>query len=240
MVHYNGYTPSQREAKGRARAREAARNGGWTGPCAMCGDPTGKFWLHSEDYAIPYKWDEPAAYVVCDCCHKRLHARFRSPERWRAYWRFLEAGWFAREVTSHHLDTAATTQRVLATKRRNARAQTDPWWKRLTLDRRCTTPDWPSPRQGLSLDGILDFLNEFQQRATYAAVADLLCTSQRSLMRRRAKNARHSWIVSSRTLLPTGYQREQMHSQLTSRTAVLMSVTQLQAWLADVGLNTNA
>jgi hypothetical protein len=141
MLPYNGYSPAQRAAKGRARAKRTEEKGAVRGPCAMCGDSDAKFWLHSEDYGVPYLWDEPAAYVRCDHCHRRLHRRFdRGERRWKTYWLFLDAGWFGREVAPHHLDRAARNpHEPLERRRNNQRAVTDPWWRELTLDPKCIT-----------------------------------------------------------------------------------------------------
>lgn len=159
MLPYNGYTKKERAAKGRARVKEAIRRGGFRGPCAMCADPQApKYWAHSEDYAYPYNWDEPAVYVLCDRCHRRLHLRFgRNEARWRAYLRFIDLGWFGREVESWQVRAlvSGNSDAFLAPKRTNPRAQTDAWWRALTTDSRCNTIYWPKPRESARLNSEL-------------------------------------------------------------------------------------
>src|SRR4051794_26160734 len=104
MQWYNGYSPAERAAKGRARAKYLKRAVD-LGPCAMCGDREVERWLHSEDYSQPYLWKEPAVYVLCDRCHRRLHARFRNIPAWKAYGEFLLRGWFGREVNSPQINS---------------------------------------------------------------------------------------------------------------------------------------
>ncbi len=101
MDWYNGYSPSERNAMGRALAPSVAKEP----PCAMCGDPNPpKMQTHAEDYSIPYRWLPPAAYPVCIRCHSRLHSRFDAPLRWKSFLIFLRRGWYAREVPSEELN----------------------------------------------------------------------------------------------------------------------------------------
>jgi hypothetical protein len=85
----------------------------------------------------------------------------------------------------------------------------------------------------MTLDLILDMLDRFHQRATYAAVADLLGTPHRSLMQDSPKNKRHSWIVAKSSGLPTGYPRSAIHPELKSRPRILDTTADLVAWLRD-------
>ena len=83
----------------------------------------------------------------------------------------------------------------------------------------------------LSLDTILDRLEREKQRATYGAVGALIGRIPRSVMQGRPKDARHSWVVSSDTLLPSDYAAHEMASDLLAHDAVLTSGDELRDWL---------
>ncbi|MEP6989499.1 MAG: hypothetical protein ABJA80_01110 [bacterium] len=90
------------------------------------------------------------------------------------------------------------------------------------------------------LDDILDALDQHHQRATYGAVAAIVGSAPRTLLRGRQRDPRHSWIVNHRTGLPTGYAAEQLHPHLTTLAAILGSREDLERWLelrrhAEVG-----
>jgi hypothetical protein len=85
-----------------------------------------------------------------------------------------------------------------------------------------------------SFETIVEALASQRQRATYSAVAGLLDTAPRSLMTGRPRDPRHSWIVSTRSGQPTGYQPDQIDPELTSRPEVLRSHHELAAWLAQL------
>jgi hypothetical protein len=133
---YNGYSPQERAAMGRAPAPPSAK----APPCSICGDPDPpKMQTHAEDYSKPYRWLPPAAYSVCTRCHSRLHSRFDSPSRWQAYLRFLRRGWYGREVSSEDIkrlcaagDAYEWPQLV-----HEPPARSGPmawWWETLTMD----------------------------------------------------------------------------------------------------------
>ena len=88
----------------------------------------------------------------------------------------------------------------------------------------------------VTLDTVLDALDKAHQRATYGAVAELLRRPAQSLMAGRPRDSRHSWIVNSTTLLPTGYAREEMHPHLEVHHAVLSSGDDLLDWLRGQGV----
>jgi hypothetical protein len=58
------------------------------------------------------------------------------------------------------------------------------------------------------LEDIVSKLCERKQRATYGAVAPLLGVPPQNLMRGRPRSFADSWIVTSGTGKPTGYDRE--------------------------------
>ena len=85
------------------------------------------------------------------------------------------------------------------------------------------------------MDQIIDALDRERQRATYSAVAALLGKAPRTLMAGRERDQRHSWIVSRRTGLPTGYEPAQMHPELLASERILESREELEHFLASLG-----
>ena len=85
----------------------------------------------------------------------------------------------------------------------------------------------------LSLDQIVDLLDENGQRATYGAVAGVVGHSPRSLLKGRDRGRRYSWIVNRETGRPTGYAEDQIDPRLPASGPVIESDTELQAWLAN-------
>ena len=84
----------------------------------------------------------------------------------------------------------------------------------------------------LSLDQIVDLLDQHGQRATYGAVARLVGHSPRSLLKGRERGRRYSWIVNRETGRPSGYAEDQIDPRLSDSGPVIASETELQAWLA--------
>jgi hypothetical protein len=89
--------------------------------------------------------------------------------------------------------------------------------------------------QSLSLDQIVDLLDQHGQRATYGAVARLVGHSPRSLLKGRDRGRRYSWIVNRGTGLPTGYTDDQIDPRLRDSAAVIRTDTELQQWLESAG-----
>jgi hypothetical protein len=87
--------------------------------------------------------------------------------------------------------------------------------------------------QKYNLESIVDLLGRKYQRATYGAVADLLGVPAQSLMQGLPMSPRYSWIVNSKTLLPTDYPKDQIHPVLHARTNVLTDHGALGAWLTE-------
>lgn len=85
----------------------------------------------------------------------------------------------------------------------------------------------------LSLDRIVDLLDQHGQRATYGAVARLVGHSPRSLLKGRDRGRRYSWIVNRETGLPSGYAEDQIDPRLPASGPVLANHAELQAWLAN-------
>lgn len=84
-----------------------------------------------------------------------------------------------------------------------------------------------------TIDSIVEQLDRFHQRATYGAVAALVNRSPRNLMDKRSRCPRDSWVVSHKEGLPTGYEPDQTHPDITTRETVLATREVLEAWLAN-------
>ncbi|CAN5915763.1 hypothetical protein BH11GEM1_BH11GEM1_01020 [soil metagenome] len=82
-----------------------------------------------------------------------------------------------------------------------------------------------------TLDHILDALHRAHQRATYGAVASTLGKAPRTLMKNRERDQRHSWVVSAKNGLPTGYEQDQLHPDLLLNDRVIESRGDMAAWL---------
>jgi hypothetical protein len=85
----------------------------------------------------------------------------------------------------------------------------------------------------MTLDEIVDRLDQHGQRATYGAVARLLGHSPRSLLKGRERERRFSWIVNRDTGRPTGYADDQIDPRLPSSGAVITGSSELEQWLGD-------
>lgn len=146
MDWYNGYSPAEREAMGRAGLRGEAHASATSPPCAVCQDPKPTtIQTHAEDYSRPYAWLPPACYPICRPCHSRLHLRFRNPDRWKTYRDFVRGGWYGREVTSALLSQALRQGVVPACPDFARIRQTTGevyWWDRLTLDPTSLRDPW--------------------------------------------------------------------------------------------------
>jgi hypothetical protein len=88
----------------------------------------------------------------------------------------------------------------------------------------------------IDLDLILAALNQYQQRATYSAVAALVGQPPRILMRSRPRQPEASWVVSKTTGRPTGYTDADIHPSLTSNATVIQTQDELASWLRDRGV----
>jgi hypothetical protein len=84
-----------------------------------------------------------------------------------------------------------------------------------------------------TIDSIVDQLDRFRQRATYGAVAAVVNRSPRNLMDKRSRSQRDSWVVSRQSGMPTGYEPEQLHPEITSRETILSTREALESWLAN-------
>ena len=83
----------------------------------------------------------------------------------------------------------------------------------------------------VQLEGVLNGLNKRQQRATYAAVGGVVGLPAQSVVQGWQKVAIHSWVVSKKTHLPTGYAAGECHAKLTSNPHVIQTADELRAWL---------
>ena len=95
----------------------------------------------------------------------------------------------------------------------------------------------------MSLDEIVDLLDQHGQRATYGAVAAVVGHSPRSLLKGRERGRRFSWIVNRETGLPTGYPDErlgevakmddQIDPRLKESGPVISTDGELRTWLEN-------
>lgn len=85
----------------------------------------------------------------------------------------------------------------------------------------------------MTLDEIVDQLDQHGQRATYGAVARLLGHSPRSLLKGRERGRRFSWIVNRETGLPTGYNDDQIDPRVKESGAIISDYAELDRWLAS-------
>ena len=83
----------------------------------------------------------------------------------------------------------------------------------------------------MSLDEIVDLLDQHGQRATYGAVAAVLGNSPRSLLKGRERARRFSWIVNRVTGMPTGYPDDQIDPRLKDSGPVISTDGELRKWL---------
>lgn len=104
MDWYNGFSPAERNANGRAlnKAIKAGTVSHPTGPCALCGDLEAPLEYHSENYSKPFDWSPPAAYAVCRHCHRnKLHKRFTNPDQWQAFKAHVRRGGYASDLVAN-------------------------------------------------------------------------------------------------------------------------------------------
>ena len=83
----------------------------------------------------------------------------------------------------------------------------------------------------ITMDQILDALDQGHQRATYGAVAAYLGRAPRTLMQGRQRDQRHSWVVRRETGEPTGYQPTDVHPALRENDTVIQTKEELSLWL---------
>ena len=85
-----------------------------------------------------------------------------------------------------------------------------------------------------NMDNVIDALDRGRQRATYGAVAALLGTSPRTLMKGRQRDARHSWVVSHKNGAPTGYTPEITHPELLTNSRIIGTRDELEEYLSGI------
>jgi len=85
----------------------------------------------------------------------------------------------------------------------------------------------------LDLERIVTLLDRQMQRATYGAVAQLLGVPQQSLMKDLPRNHRYSWIVNSKTKMPTRYAESEIHPALIVRMGVIEDREELEKWVGE-------
>ena len=86
------------------------------------------------------------------------------------------------------------------------------------------------------LRDVVRFLNEKQVRATYGAVAELVGGITRGmgarLTRLYSRSAEASWVVSAESGMPTGYEANERHPALLSKTEIISTGGELEQRIA--------
>ncbi len=85
--------------------------------------------------------------------------------------------------------------------------------------------------QSLDLDAICERLGRHRQRATYAAVADLLGLDRQSMFIGKPFTPRNSWVVAKGNGMPSKYEESQVHPELFSNPFVISTTVDLREWL---------
>ena len=85
------------------------------------------------------------------------------------------------------------------------------------------------------LTDILVALDAAKTRATYGAVAGQLGVPAMFLMNGRPRDPLHSWVVSKKTGLPTGYPETLWHTDLLRHDRILVTADDLAALLNGDG-----
>ena len=155
---YNGYSPEERTAKG--KAGDVGRANGSVpvleGPCALCGDPDIPVEPHSEDYSKEFRWVPPAVYALCRNCHRnKLHTRFSNPMLWFVFKAHVRRGGYERDLRNPEVRRELRIfRRALergqpATLRalRHREVSANEWWERLSVDPLTLTSPSARPRQ---------------------------------------------------------------------------------------------
>ena len=156
MEWYNGFSPQERKANCRALlvALKAGTVRPPAGKCALCGDPSAPLEYHSEDYAKPYRWSEPAAYALCRHCHRtRIHKRFDAPDLWETFKAHIRRGGYASDLNDpavkNELERYRKAKGAIALK--PMRSYPGPvggeWWARLTTDPASLEAWWAKPHR---------------------------------------------------------------------------------------------
>ena len=162
---YNGYSWKQREDILRAEKRLARNDPQLAylqskGPCEICGDPGPHAQWHSEDYSRPYLFSPPAAFILCNVCHQRLHNRFPDEggksSDWKVFLAHVRSGGYGREFTAypHKVRLAWQAQidagETLTLHSEHQRELTGhEWWQSLSLDPESLVAPWAHPRPWL-------------------------------------------------------------------------------------------
>ena len=80
---------------------------------------------------------------------------------------------------------------------------------------------------------VIERLDQYHQRATYAALAGIVGGMARSVMSGKPKIKKNSWVVSKLNHLPTGYSESEIHPSLKERDRVLETPNELREWLRN-------
>lgn len=87
-------------------------------------------------------------------------------------------------------------------------------------------------REEVALTRVVEALNKYKVRATYSAVAQAIGSTPLAVGEQLgAREPSKSWIVGSRTGLPTGYSPSQCHPDLRSKITIIRTGEGIRALL---------
>jgi hypothetical protein len=93
MLHYNGYTPTQRNrAQAWLNKQWAADAFNRPCQCIACAQTEGRIDAHAEDYSEPFAQHKTDAFHLCFICHMMIHCRFGNAVAWLRYKRAIASG----------------------------------------------------------------------------------------------------------------------------------------------------
>jgi hypothetical protein len=90
---------------------------------------------------------------------------------------------------------------------------------------------------------ILECLHQHGQPATYGSIAGLVDTSPQRVMSDLERNHRNSWVINSKTLLPTYYLAHQIDPRFSrelAKSSVIRNSEDLSRWLQKSGCGTKS
>jgi len=158
MNWYNGFSPKERGKKLNKsyKVYPNRTHPYYQGPCQICGNPDCPVEPHTEDYAEPFLWENPAEYAVCKTCHGRLHKRFNQPFKWAAYKAHVRRGGFGADTKVGKI--ANEIRRLAEAYSRGESFNLPPlprtktltgleWWEKLSVDPGSLTDPGTRPRR---------------------------------------------------------------------------------------------
>ncbi len=91
----------------------------------------------------------------------------------------------------------------------------------------------PKKREQVTLDQILDILQNHSQRATFGAVAAALGREPQSLFKGYRRTPRTTWVVNKDTGLPPGYKQSELPPDFFKNAHVITTKEELLRWIEE-------